>query len=319
MPEQLSLDLPSPHPPLPELRQLWTPDDIYGSLDESLLRQFAEDRRVERKSARVEPKALGDYFSMWANTSPEGGIILVGVENDGSISGCRKLSDRQKNDIELTAKRYCPDARSGSRLIAAKNKRGEDDFIIAIRVLYRSDKVVETASGDAFVRISDEKHRLGTDERRELRIAKGEIEYEKEDVNLRWPNDFDQLLVRDFCEQYTIKRTLTTQHSREDILCLNHLGRFEVERFIPNLACCLLFASDPRTVLPGARLRFMRFEGREERTGSAFNVVKDVFFDGPVPLQVRDAEQFIVSQVRNFTRLGADGRFYTRPEYPRDV
>lgn len=319
MPEQLTLDLPPPHPPLPELRQLWTPDDIYGALDEKLLREFAEDRRIERKSARTEPKNLGDYFSMWANTSPEGGLILVGIENNGVISGCRGLSDGQRNAIELTATRYCPDARTESKLIAATNKNGERDFVIAIRVLYRQDKVVETTSGEAFVRIGDEKHRLGGDEKRELRIAKGEIEYEKEPVNVKWPSDFDQLLVKDFCEQYAAKRMLATPHSREDILCLNHLGRIEAGRFAPNLACGLLFALDPRSIVPGARIRFMRFEGREERTGSAFNVVKDVFFDGPVPIQIRDAEQFIVSQIRNFTRLGSDGRFYTRPEYPRDV
>ena len=191
--------------------------------------------------------------------------------------------------------------------------------MIAIRVYYRPDKVVETTSGEAFIRIGDQKHRLSADEKRELRIAKGEIEYEKEPVQLQWPGDFDQLLVRDFSDQYVAKRSLETAHTREDILCLNHLGRFVSGQFVPNLACCLLFASDPRSVIPGARVRFMRFEGREERSGAAYNAVKDVFFDGPVPLQIRDAEQFILSQIRNFTRLGADGRFYTRPEYPRDV
>jgi ATP-dependent DNA helicase RecG len=319
MSEQLSLDLPLPNPPLPELRQLWTPDDLYGALDENVLRQFAEDRRLERKSARVDARALGDYFSMWANTAPDRGIILLGVEKDGKVSGCRKLSDSQRNDIDLVSRRYCPDAKSESKLVSCRNHQNGPDFVIAIRVYYRPDKVVETSNQEAFIRIGDEKHRLTADEKRELRITKGEIEYEKEPVSLNWPSDFDQLLIRGFCDEYVAKRLLKTPHTREDILCLNHLGQFVSGKFVPNLACALLFAIDPRSVVSGARIRFMRFDGREERTGSSFNVVKDVFFDGPVPIQIRDAEEFILSQIRNFTRLGADGRFYTKPEYPRDV
>ena len=79
MAEQLSLDLPLPHPPLPELRQLWTPDDIFGALDAELLQQFSEDRRLERKSAKIDPRAVSDYFSMWANSAPDGGVILIAL------------------------------------------------------------------------------------------------------------------------------------------------------------------------------------------------------------------------------------------------
>lgn len=49
------------------------------------------------------------------------------------------------------------------------------------------------------------------------------------------------------------------------------------------------------------------------------NSVADARFDGPLALQIADAERFIASQVRNFTRLGKDGRFRTQPEYPHDV
>ncbi len=34
---------------------------------------------------------------------------------------------------------------------------------------------------------------------------------------------------------------------------------------------------------------------------------------------IQEAEEVMSSQIRNFTRLGADGKFYTRPEYPSDV
>ena len=34
---------------------------------------------------------------------------------------------------------------------------------------------------------------------------------------------------------------------------------------------------------------------------------------------IREAEGIVTSQIRDFTRLGSDGKFYTRPEYPSDV
>ncbi len=82
-------------------------------------------------------------------------------------------------------------------------------------------------------------------------------------------------------------------------------------------SCC--FANVPTTVFPGARVRFLKFEGNEEGTGARFNVIKDIWSDGPLPLLISEVEQIVEAQMRNFTRLGKDGRFYSRPEYPREA
>lgn len=78
MTEQLTLDLIPPSPPVPGLPELWTPDDIFATLDEQLLRNFVEDRRLERKTGATAPKDLADYLSMYANTQPHGGVIVRG-------------------------------------------------------------------------------------------------------------------------------------------------------------------------------------------------------------------------------------------------
>jgi ATP-dependent DNA helicase RecG len=103
--EQLELDFEAP---LPSLPQLWTPDDIFTHLDNATVQRFKEDGRLERKRARIAQRDLAEYFSMWANTQPNGGIILLGVENDGAISGCSSLSDNQLNEIERTSRLTSP-------------------------------------------------------------------------------------------------------------------------------------------------------------------------------------------------------------------
>jgi ATP-dependent DNA helicase RecG len=262
-------------PPRPELRELWTPEDILAVAikegADSLLR-FREDNRVEWKSGRYSLKELADYFSMWANTQPHGGLIVIGVENDGTVSGCLGVGPDKISEFEQVGPAQCPDARFDIRRIGAQRVDGSPDFLLLIRVYYRPDKLVETVRSEAFVRSGKTKRQLSEDEKREIRINKGQIEYEKEAVSLRYPQDFDELLIRDFCDQYKAKRGLSTGHTREQILCLNHLGTMQDGKFGPNLAGALLFAVDPRQVVPGARIRFMKFEGTEEKTGQEYSL-----------------------------------------------
>lgn len=187
MSEQLDLGLP---PPAESLIQLWTPDEIYDRLKSENIGLFLEDRRLERKRVSVQPKALAEYLSMWSNTQPHGGILLVGVEDGGAISGCKQTSQTHKNALEnLTP--LCPDARWACKEVPVKNEDGESDFILAYRVEYRADKVVETSGGESFIREGSSKLRIGESLKRELQIAKGEIHYELERVNLSFPEDFD--------------------------------------------------------------------------------------------------------------------------------
>jgi len=61
----------------------------------------------------------------------------------------------------------------------------------------------------------------------------------------------------------------------------------------------------------------MRFEGEREGVGDRFNVIKDIWIEGPVPRQLVEAETILDGQLRDFSRLGPDGKFYTAPEYPK--
>ena len=234
--EQLEFDFEAP---LPSLPQLWTPDDIFIHLDSAAVQRFKEDGRLERKRARIAQRDLAEYYSMWANTQPNGGIILLGVENDGAISGCSSLSDNQLNEIDTT-RRLCPDARCDFKRVAVPNARHKPDFIVAIRVYYREDKLVETTAGDAFIREGEDKRRLTELEKREIRLNKGQLDVEREKITLKYPEDFDTKLIALFHEQYVAKRRLTQKFTIEDVLQLTKLGKNYRSSFEPNLACGLL-------------------------------------------------------------------------------
>jgi ATP-dependent DNA helicase RecG len=254
---------------------LLSPDEIYRHADGPLLQNLREDRRIERKSCRVDRRVVGDYFSMWANTKPAGGLLAIGIENDGSISGCQRLSVEERNDLEKAAHDYCPDCRSDSRLVPVVNADGKPDFVLLIRVFYREDKV--------------------------------------------WPGEFHNELITAFCASVRAKWTLSAEHPNEEILVHRHLGKIVNGVFVPNTACMLLFANDPLEKFPGCNVRFLRFEGETEKTGEQYNVVKDLTTEGPIPLLIEGAASIVESQLRDFSALGKDGKFYSVPEYPRSA
>ncbi|HTJ79255.1 MAG TPA: ATP-binding protein [Rariglobus sp.] len=302
---------------LPQIPALWTVRDIYENANGRVLRMLNEDRRLERKAVAFNPRELGDYLSMWSNTGPDGGLVVIGIDNSGAIAGCRTASSDTINALEDCWRVYCPDARIESKRVSVENNKGFLDFVILFLVHYRKDKVVRHVSGKAFRRSGDKKHELRDEEIRELQIEKGEVQFELEPVSLIFPQDFNNDLVEKFCANVRVLKGLELHHESKDILAQQRLGTLERGRLIPNNACCLLLAKEPHLHFPGCKIRIMRFDGEFEGSGVDYNLVKDIVIEGPLPILISQAEQHISAQLRDFSALGSDGRFYSVPEYPK--
>ena len=298
---------------------LSSPDEIYEKADEALLSAIKEDRRVEHKPAQTQPLQLGEYFSMWANTLPDGGLVVLGMENDGSFSGCLLLENTGLNKREKVGQTHCPDAHYESKRISVTNPKGDRDFIVLFRVFYREDKVVRDASGHAFHRVADEKRRLTEEEIRELEIDKRQVDLEQEPVPLTYPDDFDEALISEFVKQVIATRNLSGYHPNEEILVQRRLGKFNDGKFVPNTACALLCAKDPGAVIPGCKVRFLRFEGEIEKTGKEYNAIKDLEIEASVPLLIARIADILRGQLREFSHFDAGGKFHTVAEYPGAV
>jgi ATP-dependent DNA helicase RecG len=294
-------------------------DEIYDRMSQKIAVDIGETDRIERKSARYSARDLGVYFSMWANTQPYGGVVIVGVENDGKVTGCNIFSDSHIDDLQRAGDIFCPDARYQCKTVPVVNSKGEADFIVVFRILYREDKLVETSAGKAFIRRGSSKRELADDEKRELQISKGQLEIERDPVTLKYPADFDIGLIKGFVDNVRRSRQMAEHHTTEQILELRRLGKNGSDGFEPNLACALLFAKDPQLIVPGCKVRFLRFDGNEEKTGREHNVVKSFWIEGSIPNLIRDSEKILEGQLREFMRLGSKGEFESTAEYPKDA
>lgn len=315
MNEQLDLNFKQEPP---EIIPLWSANQIYDQLSFETLQKFREDRRVEVKSRKVQPKALAENLSMWSNTQPHGGIILVGIDDDWNFEGLKSLGVEGKNKIEKLS-HLCEDARWTCKEVKITNTNGQEDFILAYRVDYRADKLVETSSGDSFIREGDDKLRISETMKRELRISKGEIHYELEPCPLKYPEEFDLIEMNKFCRSFFANRRLEDVKTREEILTLAKLGKMENAVFKPNLACAILFANDPRDVIPGARIRIIKYEGEYEKFGREMNSIFSEYVDGCVAKLISEARPVIASQLRAFQKLDDTGTLRRMPEYPEEA
>lgn len=163
---------------------LLSPDEIYEAVDEEMLVSMGEDRRIERKPPGIHDLSLGEYFSMWANSVPDGGLIIVGMEDDGTLTGCHKLPSNRLNELESTSRRMCPDAKVQSKRVEVTAADGQASFVLVFRVWYREDRVIRNQANKAFIRFGDQKHQLSDAEIRELEIDKRQVDIEKEPVAL---------------------------------------------------------------------------------------------------------------------------------------
>jgi len=309
---QLELDLYRVRDP-----RLLSPQEIFDNAAQALLEAITEDPRFERKPAAIHADALATYLSMFANTKPDGGVIAVGMGDDGIATGCLATSTSHLNDIERAGDIHCPQAKCESKRVPVRLVSGEEDFVLLVRVYYDKNHVVKTVKDHAFARRGESRKKLDADEVRELQLEKGEVPLELERVpTVSYPQEFDMDLVAQYAAAYRKNRNLDDGHTAEDILALRHLGEMDGHRFQPNLACVLLFAKDPARTIPGCRIRFLRFEGEVEGSGRDFNPVKDIWIEGNIPTLIAETRRLLRSQLREFSRLGDDGMFYTAPECP---
>ncbi len=305
-------------PPIPSPALLTAPE-IYEKADVSLLGLLAEDRRIERKPVGIHADHLGVYFSMWANSPPDGGLIAIGIEDGGRVSGCLMAEQSHINDLEKAGRTFCPEARFETKRVEFQHADGRDDFVLLVYVHYKpAGRLVRTNKNKAYIRLGDEKKELDEYEIRELEIDRGQIDFEQEQTDYQYPQDFNVGLIQTYAANFYKARELREEVSVEELLEIRHLGKITPDGFTPNNACVLLFAKDPQRAFPGCKIRFLRFEGETEGSGERWNPIRDSPIDtGPIPLQIEEAVRIIDSQIRTFTRLGSDNKFHTEPEYPK--
>jgi ATP-dependent DNA helicase RecG len=313
--EQISLNFE----PIPGIENpgLWTPRDLYVRMSQSVLEYFREDRRLERKSWKnIDLADLATYYSTFSNT-PEGGLVVFGIEDKGRISGCNHLSAGQINQIETCHVIHCPQARPEFRRVPVVVD-GTQDFCIAIFIPYIG-QLVETNKGEAWIRYGESRKRMSEEERQDFRSTRQERSFELTIATTYDPiKDFDQRIIQDFCDAFRVRegRADWTNH---EVLIDRHLLTQQNGKYLPYNTLVLMAANDPRLTIPGCRVRVQRFGTETEGSGSGYAPLRDMYIEGNVVKIIQMASEAISSLIYDVTWLNQEGVFVTTPEYPRNA
>lgn len=275
----------------------------------SLIASKPEDHWFDRKSFRIKPEALADAMLGFANA--DGGALLIGVEQDGTIVGIGGDAGHLNTLLQAALQFTTPPVRHATGYIACTNAAGDRVDVLAIEVP-PSDRVHRNRRDDVYLRVGDQNRKLGFDAVQELLYDKGQEQFDGTLATGALLSDLHSEAVSEFAAAIGLPDDPTRA------LRVRNLTVRRDEREGPTWAAALLFGSAPQQFHPGAHIRVLRYEGTESRTGTRSNLTLDVRVEGPLPHQIYEAEAIVQAQVRNIIRLDErTGRFAAVPEIPR--
>lgn len=267
-----------------------------------------EDQTYDRKSARKDPRGLSNHIVAFANA--DGGTLVIGIEDNFEVTG---IDDYQNNvnDILRVPFDYCkPSIRVSTETVECIDKNGKPNHLL-VMTIPQSSELHANQQDDVYYRMGDKSKKLNFDERLQLMYAKGSRYYEDEPVFRSSVDDLDMGFVAEYCKKIGYGKSAEEYIRQNNDYIVRHDDREELSG-----AALLLFGKNPQRFFPRARVRFIRYDGIEAKVGTEMNVIKDETFNGRILDVVRQALDFVGSQIKERTRLGNDGRFVTTPEYP---
>ena len=274
-----------------------------------------ESDRVERKRSVADGKAIRRNICAFANDLPghgEPGVLLIGVEDDGRISGT-PIDDELLRRI--TGVRDDGNILPMPSLTVEKRKLGEGEVAVVLveparfppvrfrgRVWVRVGPTVRQATPDEEVRLSE-------------RRRAGDLPFDQRPCESASLSDLDKGVVREQYLPAAVAAEVLEENRRPFEMQLRSLRLLGAGSPAPVWGALLAFARDPLAWLPGAYVQFLRIAGHE---------ITDPILDqksltGRVADVLRTLEQLLGLNIRTRTEVASVERELREPDYPTEA
>ena len=271
-----------------------------------------ENQTFDRKSINISPKDLAIPIVAFANA--DGGDIAIGITDKTKRIEGIDFETKKLNELLRVPFDFCnPTIKVGIEKVPCIDEKGRENHVLVMHI-DASPQVHANQADDVFLRVGDKSKLQTFEERLQLNYDKGERYFEDKAVPDAMIDDIDM----DFVKEYTDK----IDYGKSPLEYLRENRGFIKEKdgeIQISTAAILLFGKNPQNFFPRARIRFIRYEGTEEKFGTEMNVIKDVIFEGTLLNMINEAIAYLDTQVKEKTYLGPDGTFVTDEEYPKFV
>ena len=250
-------------------------------------------------------KDVGEALVSFANA--DGGEILVGVEDDGNITGVQ-----HKEELASTIKRahreyVHRDTPLPSPVIGDITIDGRR--VIYFSVAKSTDRVHLTSGGRCLQRLDRENRPVAVERIIAAREETSSREYDRVFVDGVSTGDLDLELLTNVAEQ------IAPGFSPEKLLQYLGLAEYGAAGLRYRKAAVLLFAKDILRWHPRCGVRIIRVRGTELGVGESYNVVQDDQITGAIPKLIEDAWDSLRPHLAR-TRFQSTGLFRESLIYP---
>ena len=263
-------------------------------------------------------KNVKECISAFANTNRQGGLVVLGIADDGTIIGTQHVNEQRMNNI-LQVVRDLRNHATQTQDVELPKLGGK-----RLHLLYTPwtpNAICETISDfpKAWKRVGAQNLPLTEQEREQLKRDKRIVDFETSYCCPYDPAELDNGVVEVFKEAFLKMRGAQYGHSTEDILY--HAGALikdESNNYVFTNAGYLFFASNPRKRFGSAFVRLLRYDVKAEELRNRGGMTLDKDFDGPLPNIIRDLRTFLKDSAlfRTFSKRNPNGGFTDEPEYP---
>ena len=241
---------------------------------------LGEDATIEFKREMPHRSSLADEIAAFANT--EGGVILIGVDDNSDIVG---LELQQLNQVEKTVVEICEDSIEPSVPIFTEKLRLDDKNILKIEVP-RSLFVHKTPNG-YFTRQGSSKREIPTDQLARLLQSRSQARIITFDEQLV-PNTHKKTLREPLYQRFITEDA--SEDDIEDLLLKRSLLVKEGREIRASVAGVLMCHDTPDDFLYNSFIQAVYYSGKEKDANYQIDA-KD--FRGPLDQQIIDTFKFV--------------------------
>jgi ATP-dependent DNA helicase RecG len=283
-------------------------------LGESHFREFKS--ALEGKSDNKKPRSIksicsdiGEALVSFANA--DGGAILIGVEDDGTITGIPHSED----DIQTMLNAIQTHVYRGQQLpLNNANKLALDSKIILYFSVNKGTTMIYQLPDGRCVRRKDKSTMPASID--QIQFERQEIksrEYDSQFVDGASVTDLDVKLLQSIADQY-IKGLSVERYLQQIGLAEYAQNGLRLKR-----ASLLLFALDINKWHPRCQVRFLKINGNTLDSAPNYNVISDDLVTGNIFDLVIKSWEHLRSYLAYKTEFGSNSQFEQKYIYPEDA
>lgn len=273
-------------------------------MDINALIAQGENQSLEFKSSQVRPESLAKEIVAFANS--EGGVILLGVEDNGLVSG---LPVGEKNFEEWAANIACQNVVLGLD-VGIEMIRSDGKAVLVVDVPKGSDKPYQTQQNQFLIRVGSTNRTATQGELMRLFQQSGMFHFDLQPVERTTISDLNFTKLDQYFSSYEIDFSKEDDKARilQNTDVLSESGQATVGGL-------LMFGINPQRYLHNASITFAHFAGNHLDE----ELLDKQVVTGTLDIQVDTALAIIKNHIRQPSRIQGAKTVDQVYQYPEKV